>query len=308
MLIDEIQDINRFTFEKSTCPICDSPDAKPRHKIKKYDQGNLTFVTCRQCGTVYQNPRPDQESLHGFYTSLNCFTSSGDDKKFVGWMDYDAEEPTRQKNAAYRMHETEALFPIGKKLKILKIACGYGTFIKLARDAGHDATGIDFSEVMVASAKERYDVSLIHGNFMEHDFGNERYDVVLFYGAINNFQKPVDVGRKILEILSPGGYYLTNFVEPDSIIERVQGAGFWLYRPPVVGLWRASPFVDAHTGLGFKLIGVRQDIQWSPIKKLIGYLQVQFLIRLIRALKLENVFLKLPTPGYKKIILCKPIA
>ena len=202
MGIDEIQSLNRFTFEKSTCPICDGEDAKLRHEIKKYDQGDLTFVTCRQCGTVYQNPRPNQESLHGFYTSENCFSSSGEDKKFVGWMDYDAEEPTRQKNAAYRMRETEALFPVGQKLKILKIACGYGTFIKLARDAGHDATGIDFSEVMVAAAKKRYDVPLIHANFMEHDFGNERFDVVLFYGAINNFPKPVEVGRKVLEILN----------------------------------------------------------------------------------------------------------
>ena len=308
MGIDGLQGLNRFAFEPSTCPICDSQDAQPRHKIKKYDQGELTFMTCRQCGTVYQNPRPDQESLHGFYTSENCFTSSGDEKKFVGWLDYDAEEPTRQKNAAYRLAETEALFPAGQKLKILKIACGYGTFIKQARDAGHDATGIDFSEVMVAAAKERYDVALIHANFLEHEFGDERYDVVLFYGAINNFQKPVDVGRKVLQVLKPGGYYLTNFVEPDSIIERVQGAGFWLYRPPVVGLWKAQPFVDTHRELGFEQSQVRRDIQWAALKKLIGYLQVQPLIRLTRALGMEDIFLKLPTPGYKKIILRKPYA
>ena len=307
MGIDGIQGLNQFAFEQSTCPICDSQDARARHRIKKYDQGELTFVTCRQCGTVYQNPRPDQKSLHRFYTSENCFTSSGDDNKFVGWLDYDAEEPTRQKNAAYRLAETEALFPVGRKLKILKIACGYGTFIKHARDAGHDATGIDFSEVMAAATKERYDVTLIHANFLVHDFGDERYDVVLFYGAINNFQKPVDVGRKVLQVLNPGGYYLTNFVEPDSIIERVQGAGFWLYRPPIVGLWKAGPFVDAHTALGFEKSEVRRDIQWAPLKKLIGYLQIQPLIRLIRALRMENIFLKLPTPGYKKIILRKPV-
>lgn len=308
MVNKKIQDLNRFVFEKSTCPICDSHESKPRHKIKKYDQGDLTFVTCLQCGTVYQNPRPDQESLHGFYTSLNCFTSSGADRKFVGWMDYDAEESTRQKNAAYRIRETEALFSAGKKLKILKIACGYGTFIKLARDAGHDTTGIDFSEVMVNSAKERYDVTLIHANFMEYEFGNERFDVVLFYGAINNFQKPVEVGRKILEILNPGGYYLTNFIEPNSIIERLQGAGFWLYRPPVIGLWSVPPFVDAHTRLGFELIEVRQDIQWAPIKKLVGYLQINLLSRLLRLMSIEDVFLKLPTPGYKKIIFRKSAA
>lgn len=306
MGIDGIQPLNRFTFEDAACPVCGSQDARPRHKITKYDQGNLTFVTCRQCATAYQNPRPDQESLHGFYNSLNCFTSSGDDTKFVGWLDYDAEEPTRQKNAAYRLAETEALFPKGKTLKILKIACGYGTFIKRARDAGHDATGIDFSEVMVAAAKDRYDVDLIHANFLEYDFGDERFDVVLFYGAINNFQQPVEVGRKVLDILNPGGFYLTNYVEPDSFIERIQGAGFWLFRPPIVGLWKSKPFINAHTALGFKLFELRQDIQWAPIKKLIGYLQVRALIRLIRWLHLDNVFLKLPTPGYKKVIFLKP--
>ena len=53
---------------------------------------------------------------------------------------------------------------------------------------------------------------------------------------------------------------------------------------------------------------MRRDIQWTPIKKLIGYLQAQPLITLIRLLRMEDVFLKLPTPGYRKIILRTPTA
>ncbi len=298
--------LNKFTFEEATCTICGSDDAELRHKITKFDQGDLTFVTCRKCKTVYQNPRPDWDSMQGFYTTENFFKATNSSAKFVGYVDYDAEEKTRQKNAAYRLHEVEALFPPGQKLKILKIACGYGAFVKKAIDSGHDAKGIDFSEVMVKGARERYGIDLIHSDFLDYDFGNERFDVVLFYGAINNFLEPVKVGRKIFDLLKPTGFYLTNYVEPNSIIEHIQKDKFWLYRPPIIGLWPTKAFVDAHAAFGMVLVRAFRDVQWATVGKLIDYLQFKPVMKLIRLLGIESIFLKLPTPGYTKIIFCRP--
>ena len=43
---------NKFTFEAASCTVCGSDDAELRHNVTKFDQGDLTFVTCRKCKTV----------------------------------------------------------------------------------------------------------------------------------------------------------------------------------------------------------------------------------------------------------------
>ncbi|MEE2698256.1 MAG: class I SAM-dependent methyltransferase [Pseudomonadota bacterium] len=298
---------NKFSFEKAFCTICGSDNAKLRHKVKKFDQGDLTFVTCLKCKTVYQDPRPDWDSMQAFYTTENFFKATTEDVKFVGYIDYDAEEITRLKNAEYRLREVESLYEPGYKLKILKIACGYGAFIKKAIDSGHDAKGIDFSEVMVKGAFERYGINLIHSDILDHDFGDEKFDVIILYGAINNFLEPVKVGSKIFSLLKPGGHYLTNYVEPDSIIEFVQKDKFWLYRPPIIGLWTTKSFVSAHSEFGFKLVRSFKDIQWATIGKLIDYLQIKPLMKFIRLIRIDSILIKLPTPGYTKAIFRRPL-
>ncbi len=298
---------NKFTFEKACCTICGSDNAELRHKVKKFDQGDLTFVTCRICMNVYQNPRPDWDSMQAFYTTENFFKATKSDVKFVGYIDYDAEEITRIKNAEYRLHEVEAMYPQGQKLKILKIACGYGAFIKKAMEGGHDAKGIDFSEVMVKGAYERYGIKLIHSDILDYDFGDEKFDVIILYGAINNFLEPVKVGGKIFNLLKPGGHYLTNYVEPNSIIEHIQKDKFWLYRPPIIGLWPTKAFVNAHSKFGFELVRSFKDVQWATIGKLVDYLQIKPLMKLIRLFKIDLILLKLPTPGYTKAIFRHPL-
>ena len=304
-MISDAAALNRFTFVECACPICGSQAHHTHYVIAKFEQGNLQFVTCDECQTIYQSPRPDINSMLAFYSTQNFFQADNSAQKFVGYYNYDAEEQTRVKNAHYRIHEVEDLFPSKKRLSILKIACGYGTCVKLARDKGHDAHGIDFSEIMVRGAKERYGIDLIHNDFLKHDFGDKKFDVVLLYGAINNFVDVMAVGRKVNEILLPDGCYLSNFVEPRSIIERIQGSKFWLYRPPIIGIWTGAAFIKAHAGFGMELVGQRIDIQWASLGKLIGYLQISPLMWLARVTKLEKIFVKLPIPGYAKVILRK---
>jgi SAM-dependent methyltransferase len=273
MSVADLQGVNRFTFVQTTCPLCEADDATPRHSIKKFAQGDLTFVTCNQCGAVYQNPCPDAASMRNFYMSQNFFSASAGSRRQVGYLDYDAEEDARRRTAAYRLAEVEAFFPPGTRLKILKVACGYGTFVKLALDVG-DARGIDASKAMVDGGRERHGIELIHSPFLDYDFAGEQFDAVLLYGAITNFHSVTRAGSRIRDILKPGGLYFSNFVEPDSLLERIQGASFWLYRPPVIGLWSARAFIEQHQKLGMELAARRSDVQWASLGKLVGHLQI----------------------------------
>jgi SAM-dependent methyltransferase len=300
--------INTFTFAPSVCCLCGESDYGERYRIERFKQGTLVFVACRNCGTVYQNPMPTQESMQEFYHSANFFKSTDTAEEFTGYQDYDGEEVIRMKNAERRLDEVEAVFPVGKRIRLLKIGCGYGALVKLARDRGHPAEGIDFSAVMTSGARQRYGIDLIHDNFLEHDFGETRYDAILLYGAINNFLRPLEVAARVHDLLAPGGFYFVNHVWLNSFPERIFRHRYWIYRPPIVGLYPRAEFDRRHEPLGFEVFRSAYDVQYVTLDKLVGYLKFQSLLRLLRRCRLAEIGLTLPLPGYAKIIFRKPAA
>ena len=298
--------VNKFRFIPTTCMLCGSDNHRDHYVIDKYEQGKLYFVRCNHCGTRYQNPMPDQPSMAEFYHSQSFFSAKASSGPLTGYQDYDAQENIRHINARKRLAEIEGLFPAKKKLRILKVACGYGTLVKLARNCGHEAEGIDFSDVMVKGAKQRYDIDLIHADFLEYDFGDRTYDAVLLYGAINNFLRPLDVAQKALTLLNPGGFYVVNHVWPDSLPEMLLGRRYWIYRPPIIGLYPERAFNQYHEQIGFELHKTKYDVQHLTLERLFGYLQARPLIRFIKRSGLSRLGMTIPIPGYARVFLKNP--
>ena len=238
--------------------------------------------------------------MQRFYHSQNFFSAKAQGELLTGYQDYDAEEQTRLINSKKRLTQIESLFPNGRELKILKVACGYGTLVKLARDKGHEADGIDFSSVMVRGAKDRYGIDLIEADFVSHEFADQRYDVVVLYGAINNFLRPLDVASKAMSILKPGGYYIVNHVWLDSFPEKLLRDKYWIYRLPIVGLYPKHAFVRYHEQLGFERHASKYDVQYLTLDKFFGYLQIRPLIQLVDRMKVNRLGFTIPIPGYAR--------
>lgn len=295
----------KFTFISTDCPLCGMSDTRPRYTITRYKQGTLHYVTCSNCGTAYQDPMPDQQSMRAFYHSQNFFNCTATADLLTGYRDYDAEENTRQVNARQRLAEIERLFEPDRKLKLLKVACGYGTLVKLARDRGHDAEGIDFSEVMTRGAQERYGIDLIQDDFLTHEFGDRRYDVIVLYGAINNFLRPIEVARRVYSLLRPGGFYIVNHVWLNSFPEQLLRKRYWIYRPPIIGLYPRRAFEHYHTQLGFERFRSKRDVQYMTFDKFFGYLQVKPLIRLAEFARISRRGFTIPVPGYARVFFRK---
>jgi SAM-dependent methyltransferase len=298
--------VDSFRFVPAECNLCGATESRKRYTISKFRQGELHFVTCKNCGTAYQDPMPDQNSLKGFFQSQTFLSCTATSDVLTGYRDYDGEETTRQINARRRLLEIESMFPLGKKLSLLKVGCGYGTLVHQARERGHDASGIDFSAHMVRGAKQRYALNLIHDSFLTHDFGQLKYDVVLLYGAINNFLKPLDVARKVFLLLKPGGLYGVNHVWLDSMPERLLGRHYWIYRPPIVGLFPRKQFIEYHLDLGYEREISKRDAQYLTFDKLFGYLQFRPMIQLTQILRISGVGITIPVPGYERVIFRKP--
>lgn len=50
-------------FSRVPCPACDSPDCTPL-----FEKTGFTYVECRNCGTLYANPRPDAAAFDRYYS------------------------------------------------------------------------------------------------------------------------------------------------------------------------------------------------------------------------------------------------
>ncbi len=98
---------------------------------------------------------------------------------------------------------------------ILDIGCGNGYFIgeieKCNRVKDHEQNyyGIDISTEAVKKANERYDdINFYRMDAMSLDFGDEYFDIVLSYGAIEHVRKPEIAIKEIQRVLKNDGLFL----------------------------------------------------------------------------------------------------
>jgi 2-polyprenyl-3-methyl-5-hydroxy-6-metoxy-1,4-benzoquinol methylase len=100
---------------------------------------------------------------------------------------------------------------------ILDIGCGSGVYcIELAKRGAKRVLGIDFSDSMLAIAREaaRKDgvadrIEFIRGEFTGHDFGNEKFDVSIAMGVFDYLEDPAPFLTKMSTVTS--GKVLASF-------------------------------------------------------------------------------------------------
>lgn len=94
---------------------------------------------------------------------------------------------------------------IRKGIKVLDVACGTGVLFPDYLKTGADITGIDISENMVKTAREKFpDVKIICGDATDFHF-DEKYDVIMIYNAFPHFDEPEKLIKNLAESLNPDG-------------------------------------------------------------------------------------------------------
>lgn len=103
---------------------------------------------------------------------------------------------------------------------ILELACGGGTLVLPLARAGHDVTGLDLAEGMLARARARLDaepaavrdrVRLVRGDMSDFDLGRRFALVILADNSLRELEtreKLLDCFRCVRRHLAPGGRFL----------------------------------------------------------------------------------------------------
>jgi ubiquinone/menaquinone biosynthesis C-methylase UbiE len=109
-------------------------------------------------------------------------------------------------NAHYYRHALEAM-PRPCRTA-LDVGCGDGTLVGLLADRADHVVGIDPDAVSIRAARERHRendrVSFVEGDFLIHDFGEQRFDFVTCVAALHHMALE-SVVERLATVLRPGG-------------------------------------------------------------------------------------------------------
>lgn len=94
---------------------------------------------------------------------------------------------------------------IRKGIKVLDVACGTGVLFPDYLKTGADITGIDISENMVKTAREKFpDVKIICGDATDFPL-EEKFDAIMIYNAFPHFDEPEKLINNLAEALDSNG-------------------------------------------------------------------------------------------------------
>lgn len=213
------------------CPLCGANDnvfhCKGReHEYNTTTDDIFTFVKCRGCGLVYLNPRPDISEFPtiyppDYYAYKYTKKEGGQDKKGLVFA-------LKRKVWAGRLANALRYFSESPKIKVLDVGCGDGRALDFFRYIRPDAEtyGVEAGAEAIKCASERGHI-IFKGFFEEADVPDNYFDIVFASHVIEHVATPVSFAEKVFRILKPGGIFMAETPNINSIGAIIFKNGHW---------------------------------------------------------------------------------
>lgn len=253
----------------NNCILCESSD------LKVFD--NRTFMyKCKDCGLVFDNPRPTQKLIWQHYSQKG---------KYDHWIDSDK---AFQK---YWNSYLKKLLKYSKKGELLDIGAGIGMFLSKAKDY-FNVTGTEVSDEGIAVAKERYGLDFVKGELESLEFGDKKFDVITMSQILEHVPYPGKTLDHLKSILKPGGILFISVPNESPASFRLLLAGLF----SLMGFKRFKDF----TLKGFRKleIGILDEIHLSHFseKNLTKVLKNKNFEILETTIEFHDTFMRNPGP------------
>jgi SAM-dependent methyltransferase len=149
------------------------------------------MAECSACGVAFLFPQPTDEVLARHYDE--AYYGKGR-KKFLAPVEAGIRALTWMKWRSVR----GVLSP---GARMLDIGCGRGTLIRMARDAGYEAYGIER-----ASPEEHPVPNVFYKDLPECGFPDGHFQLVTIWHVLEHLRDPLTTLAEIRRILAPGGW------------------------------------------------------------------------------------------------------
>jgi ubiquinone/menaquinone biosynthesis C-methylase UbiE len=205
----------KYPTEKVSCYICGSK--KSTYKLTGQDDltgipGNFTYVTCNNCGLIFQNPRLPIDAVKQFYTedyiAHRKKKSYGPLTPLYNWA---MGKHDRQKVSILKKYIT-----LNEHTQVLDVGCAVGSFLlKLNKIFNCQISGVDFKNMTHFEGFKKIQFYL--GLFYEQNLPNNYFDLVTMWHFLEHDYAPVKSLKKMHAILKKDGIGVIEVPRLDSV-------------------------------------------------------------------------------------------
>jgi 2-polyprenyl-3-methyl-5-hydroxy-6-metoxy-1,4-benzoquinol methylase len=196
---------------------------------------NATIVKCVNCNLLRTSPTPILD-MPEIYEENSV--SHSHEKNIELWKSFSLEI-------------IEKLKPFKSSGKFLDIGCNIGVLVKVAKENGFEASGIDLSESAVSFGREHFHIDL-KKEYLENILGENVFDVIVMNHVIEHIPNLKEFTSHIRRLLKPDGIFLSVCPNAESLIPttlnllnmKKTGRGsnwFWYGYLPEQHVWQFGP-------------------------------------------------------------------
>jgi SAM-dependent methyltransferase len=182
-------------------------------------------IKCTDCGYVCANLDITDEELLGLYNKDFFFNSE--------YVDYTADRKQIQKNLRLRLEVIKKFLAPNRRKTILEIGCAFGFFLEVTQEVFDAAIGIDIVEDGIRYAKEQLGLNAVQGDFLTHNFGEQKFDAVCMWDTIEHLRNPHLYLEKISTHTESGALLAFTTGDIDSLNARIRKDKWRFLIPPI---------------------------------------------------------------------------
>lgn len=221
--LDERERDIAYQMETTTCNLCHSPHAEVVYRISDWllnrPEVVTTLVRCKECGLIYQNPRPTIEEMGEHYPpDYEPYHSYETEKK--SWL--------MQKAIDYGFdNRARGVIDYKKDGLLLDLGCAAGDFlIHMQKKYGWQVRGVEISKYASTIAREKFGLDVFTGNLETANFPDNTFDAVTLWDVLEHLHDPSGTLHEVQRVLKPGGILAFRVPNGNSYDARIFGR-YW---------------------------------------------------------------------------------
>lgn len=206
--------------ESLPCPVCEYPRAtrtwEVTDRIFRTTDELFTLYRCSACRMIFQDEREVRDRLSDFYPSGYWWQEQGStgklERSYREWM-------VRHDQLRFVQEALGSSF----SGRLLDIGCGPGTFVKLAREAGLDAYGLEMSPEAVVLASAEAPGRIFQGDEPDLVGAGEEFDAITLFHTLEHVPQPFKYLKGLHKLVRRPGHLILQVPNSQSLQARLLG-------------------------------------------------------------------------------------
>ena len=270
-----------------SCKLCTDD-----HLVQLTNSPVVNFYQCENCHVIFLNPQPSLATLEQQYAHKELLNTGPASAWFKHNKFYLKELSRERLRDVLRYKEHGDLLDVG---------CGMGDFCGVAREAGFNVFGTEFSSVYADQTKKTVGITEIYvGRLQEINFSNRQFDVISLWHVLEHLPDPLETLVCLRKLVRKGGIVVVEVPNVDRKGKRPMYLSdledYPIDRLEHLFYYSGMALKNACTKAGFKIVNLNFVDAHQPAKNMFKHL----LRKIKRPLK-QMVYMGRPNKGFSAL-------